>query len=368
LKQPLLGIAAALAALFLSSSGCSSDGDGDATLACRAKPEGCSVGELATALGVFAGASFVQGNSEPEFRAALVREFNSTTAPLYWQSTHPSPDRYDFAIPDEVVELAAREGLRVRGHPLIWGRLGLPDYVRAMTDAAELRAAVHDFLTTVVTRYRGRIRQYDVVNEPITFNGEPGSTDGLDDHVFLRLLGPGYIRAALDLVHQLDPAAELYVNDFGVERPGPKQDRFYELIRELVESGAPLDGVGFQAHILPPFLQSFEPTRAELTAAIERFSALGLDVELTEADVTLRDAGSASELERQRAIYRDLALACFGTRRCRGLTTWGITDKFTWIRDFFAVEGAPLLLDEEYRRKPAYEGVREALEDVLAMR
>lgn len=231
-RRSRLWLAAAVA--FLASC---SDAAGPS---CLVRPEPCTLGELARELGVFAGAAFVQGNDDPEFRRALVRHFNSTTAPVYWELTEPSRGRFDFSVPDEVVELATREGLRVRGHPLVWGRLALPSYVRSAATGGELRGLLRDHLTAVVGRYRGRVRQYDVVNEPLTFLGAGGAAGGLEPYVFLRLLGPGYIREALELVHALDPDAELFVNEFLVLAPGPKQDRFYELVRELVESGAPL--------------------------------------------------------------------------------------------------------------------------------
>ncbi|MEW6267681.1 MAG: endo-1,4-beta-xylanase, partial [Thermodesulfobacteriota bacterium] len=343
-------------------------GCGDrATGACADGAASCTVGERAEARGVFVGAAFVQGNSDPEFRTTLVEHFNSTTAPLYWESTQPRPGELSFAIPDEVVTLAEAAGLRVRGHPLVWGRLGLPAWVREIDSADEMRATLRAHLAAVLGRYRGRIAQYDAVNEPITFLGADEGTGGLDGNVFHRLLGPTWVREVLELVHELDPDAELYVNEFGVMTPGPKQDRFHALVRELVEQGAPIDGVGFQGHVGPPFLPDYDPTVDQIEAAIRRFTGLGLRVEITEVDVTI-DPGEPGALERQAETYRRLALACFGVPGCRGLTTWGVTDKHTWIRDFFRVEGAPLLFDAGYAPKFAYEALRATLGGLLRER
>ena len=318
---------------------------------------------LAAAAGVFVGAAFVEGSDEPEFRALLAREFNSTTAPVYWASTEPQRGTYDFTVPDTAVAIAAANGLRVRGHPLVWGRLALPDYVNQITDPDDLRALMAEHIESVVGRYRGRIVQYDVVNEPLTFLGDPGSTGtGLEDYVFLRVLGPGYIREALDLAHAADPEAELFINEFFVERPGPKQDYFYELARGLVVAGAPLHGVGLQGHITPPFGPQYRPTQGEIAAAVRRFADLGLAVEITELDVTLADP--ATELVQQAHTYADVFAGCLSVPACRGITTWGISDKNTWIRDFFHVEGAPLLFDENYMPKPAYFAARDVLRQV----
>lgn len=363
-SRPAARRALAAAALLLGTSlhGCA-DAPGATDPACAAEGS-CTLGSLADALGVHVGAAFVQGNDEPIFRTTLAEHFNSTTAPLYWESTQRTPGTFDFSVPDEVVALAEANGLRVRGHPLVWGRLGLPAYVREASSADELRALLRGQLAAVLGRYRGRIAQYDAVNEPITFLGADEGTDGLDGNVFWRLLGPGWVREALDLAHELDPDAALFVNEFGVMTPGPKQERFFALIRDLVADGAPITGVGFQGHIRPPFLRDYDPTQEEIEATVRRFAALGLRVEITEIDVTI-DPSAPGALDAQAETYRRLTLGCFRVPGCDGLTTWGVTDKYTWIRDFFAVDGAPLLFDAEFRPKPAYFAVADALGTLL---
>lgn len=323
--------------------------------------EECTLRSLADRAGVRIGAAFVEGRNDPPFRTTLAREFNSITAPLYWAETQPTSDAYHFAVADTAVDIGASNRMRVRGHPLIWGRLALPEYVRAATDPEALRAMVADRIATIVGRYAGRIAQYDVVNEPLTLFGTAGNTNGLDDNVFHRVLGPGYIREALELAHAADPAAKLYVNDFLVEKPGPKQDRLFDLARGLLESGAPLHGIGMQGHIrLPVVGPEYEPTAAEIESAVRRFAGLGLEVEITELDVTLTSR-DPSQLDLQRRVYHDVFAGCLAAPGCTGVTVWGITDRFTWISNFFQVDGAPLLFDEDYAPKPAYFGVRDAL-------
>jgi endo-1,4-beta-xylanase len=340
---------------LLSLVGCGSDS--------APPPQEQRLGRLASAAGVFVGVGFVEGSHEPEFRELLVSEFNSTTAPLYWSSTEPQRGSFDFSASDAALAVAEPHRLRVRGHPLVWGRLALPAYVQQITDAGDMRALLTQHIRTLMARYRGRISQYDVVNEPLTGAGTPGPTGaGLEDYVFLRVLGPGYIREALEIAHAEDPNAELYINEFFVERPGPKQDYFYELVRGLVEAGAPLHGVGFQGHITPPFGRDFRPTRDELAASVRRFAELGLAVEITELDVTLNDP--AGELEAQARTYGDVFDGCFTTPGCRGITTWGLSDRATWIRDFFRVEGAPLLFDADFMPKPAYFAARDVLRGI----
>lgn len=323
----------------------------------------CTLRSLAERADLAVGASFVEGSHRPEFREILGREFGSTTMPAYWSTTEPRPGVFDFAVADAAVAAADALGLRLRGHPLVWGRLALPTWVSSMTDPAEMRARMTAHIQALVGRYAGRIAQWDVVNEPLTFLGAPGTTDGLEDYVFHRLLGPGYIAEALAAAHAADPAAKLFVNELLAMRPGPKQDRLFRLAQDLLAAGAPLHGIGFQGHVTPPYLPTYRPTRAEMIATFERFAALGLAVEVTELDVTLQPRSSCT-LALQGETYRDVMAACLAVPACRGVTVWGLGDGFTWIKDLFNVDGAPLPFDEAWQPKPAFVGMRAAVRDV----
>jgi endo-1,4-beta-xylanase len=296
--------------------------------------------------------------ADPDYGPTLAREFSSlsTENRMKWEPVHPERDRWVLGPADDLVDFAQRHDLRLRGHTLVWGRAQLPAYVREAASAAELDALLAAHVTTLVGRYAGRVAHWDVVNEPLTLLGDPGSTDALDDNVFHRLLGPGYVARALELAHAADPTARLFVNDFLVMEPGPKQDRLHRLARDLLDAGAPLHGIGLQGH-----LASIEaPTPAEITATVDRFAALGLDVEITELD-HFALADDADALEDQRRVYRDTVAACLAAPACGGITVWGLTDGYSWLRAFLRPDAAPLLLDERYAPKPAYFGVRAAL-------
>jgi hypothetical protein len=118
--------------------------------------------------------------------------------------------------------------------------------------------------------------------------------------------------------------------------------------------------VGMQGHIRLPVDPDFAPSREAMTAAIARFAALGLQVEVTELDVVLAER-SGCELAWQRDAYHDVVAACLASPACVGVTTWGITDAFSWIAGFFGIDGAPLPFDEAYARKAAWFGMRDAL-------
>jgi endo-1,4-beta-xylanase len=317
-------------------------------------------------------------SDDSEYGVVLGREFDSLTpyTAMKWGRVHPEPDRYDFTGADALVDFAAAHRMRVRGHTLVWGAAAdppNPEYVNNASSPAELRALMTDHIQTVMSRYRGRVDRWDVVNEPLRTYGDPGETDGLRDCVFLQQLGAGYIAEALGLAHDADPTARLFVNDFFVLKPGPKQERYFRLVRDLVDAGAPLHGVGFQGHLayLPyPLAGDVDlPTEEEIEATLRRFSALGLDVEITELNVhTWKFEGDrTARLDRQREFYASAVRACLAVPRCQAVTVWLFTDRYpTTIEQLLGRNGEPCLFDENYLPKPAYFGVRDVLASEFA--
>lgn len=336
-------------------------------------PEGLR--DLAAARGLSIGSAAHDEHllDDPAYGPVLAREFDSLTpyTAMKWGRIHPAPDRWDFGGADALVAFAAAHRMRVRGHTLVWGGASDPPnpaYVNEVSTPAALRALMTEHIDTLMRRYAGRVDRWDVVNEPLTGGGEPGSTDGLRDHVFLQQLGPGYIAEALEIAHRADPAARLFVNDVFVLKPGPKQERYFRLVRELLDAGVPLHGVGFQGHLaflpipLPGDLD--RPSEAEMAATLRRFAALGVAVEITELNVhTWRFAGDrAARLAQQRELYASAVRACVAVPGCTAVTVWLFTDRYpTSIEALLGRDGEPLLFDDDYAPKPAYFGVRDAL-------
>jgi GH35 family endo-1,4-beta-xylanase len=197
------------------------------------------------------------------------------------------------------------------------------------------------------------VHVWDVVNEAID-----DQTGGLRDTVFLRGLGPGYVAEAFRIARAADPHVLLVYSDYGGEGLNRKSDAIYDLVRGLVEDGVPIDGVGLQMHISA----AGYPKAAEIAANVARLADLGLLVNVSEMDVRIRGlAGdTASRRQRQREVYREVVGACVAHPRCHAVTFWGFTDAHSWIDSFFGPDD-PLLFDEQYRAKPAFFGVEDAL-------
>ena len=340
--------------------------------------QGARLRDLADRVGVrFGSAVMVRDiRADPEYAPVLVREFNSVTpfVEMKWGNIHPEGDRYDFEEADELVALAEAHGMRVRGHTLVYGQCvdpPNPEYLLAMTDPEALRAEMKEHIQTVAGRYADRIEAWDVVNEPLLAFGDMSKGDGLSQHVFSRVLGPGYIAEALRMAREVDPDAQLFLNEFGALTPGPKQERYYRLVKDLLDEGAPLDGVGFQGHVLPLF-GTPDPPREQIEATLRRFAALGVAVEITELNVFTRTLkkvfalgltyDEAAELRRQAEVYVTVTEACLAVPECQGVTLWTFTDRYpTTIETLTRLEDIPLIFDNDYQPKPAAFALRERL-------
>lgn len=305
-------------------------------------------------------------DAEPAYRETLAREFNAIVFEnaLKWERVHPEPNVWNFEHPDRLIAFAEEHGQWVKGHVLLW-HLMYPPYLDDL-EPDELRQAVVDHITTLVSRYRGRIHAWDVANEVIENNG-----DGYRASVFLDKLGPDFIELAFRTAHAADPDALLFLNDYGGEGIGPKSDAVYELAKRLVDADVPIHGVGLQMHIrldyrLPPIVPIPDGmnTPEYIRENIERLSALGLLVEVSEMDVPIGygDPEALGErLEQQGRVYHDVVSTCVGTPRCEGTFFWGFLDEESWLNEIFRNNQHALLFGENYTKKPSYYGVLKAL-------
>jgi endo-1,4-beta-xylanase len=304
----------------------------------------------AAGLGKLVGTAVQSGLlSTPNYNTTAAREFNYITAEyeMKWNIVEPAEGSTNFGPGDTIVGYAASHGMRVKGHTLIWHG-ATPAWVNALSPT-DLRTAVARHITNLAEHYRGHVDAWDVVNEAVADAGS-----GLRDTVFLQKLGESYIGDAFRLARQADPHARLFYNDYGGEGLNAKSDRIYNLVRDLVSQGVPIDGVGLQMHISA----NSRPSDASIAANIRRLVELGLVVHISEMDVRISNVPGSQQtrLDVQRATYHDVVRLCLIEPRCEAITFWGFTDAHTWI-----IGDSPLLFDAQYAPKPAYFGVLDAM-------
>jgi len=290
------------------------------------------------------------------YRRKVAREFNSVTAEnvMKWESVEPSRGTYDWGKADDLVRFAGAHGQAVRGHTLVW-HSQLPGWLTTgvadgSIGAEELRGILKAHITTEVKRYKGKIYQWDVVNEVFEEDGS------LRDSIWLRELGPSYIEDAFRWAHAADPKARLFLNDYNVEGVNAKSTAYYDLAKRLRAEGVPVQGFGIQGHLAIQY--GFPGQVAENLA---RFEELGMQTAFTEVDVRMVLPVEEAKLAAQATYFRGLLDACVQARRCTSFTVWGFSDKYSWVPGVFAGQGAATLMDEEFGRKPAYGAVGEGL-------
>ena len=311
--------------------------------------------------------------------ALIRREFNAITPEnvLKWERVHPEPNRYDFAPVDQYVSFGEKSGMFIVGHTLVW-HSQTPRWVFENAPGQpltrdELLARMKDHITTVVGRYKGRVKGWDVVNEALNEDGT------LRQSPWFRIIGPDYIDKAFQFAHEADPAAELYYNDYNLDYPA-KRDGAVRLVASLKERGVRIDGVGSQAHH-----KLATPTVAQIDSSLRMLGASGVKVHITEldvdmlpqatrsatADVSVR-AGPAPDLDPYKAglpdslqqalakRYEDVFKVYLAHRAVIDrITFWGVADHDSWLNGW-PVRGRtnyPLLFDRENKPKPAYERV-----------
>ena len=336
-----------------------------------------SLSELARSGGRYFGTAARIGDIEADSAlcAAVVRDCDYLTPEIHlkWDALEFARGELNFSPADDLLQFAQRHGQQLRGHTLLWEQ-STPAWAKREILASRDWSLVAGHFDRVLSRYRGRIGEWDVVNEPI--DTERG-TDGLRATCFYRAFGPDYVERALREARALDPGARLLVNDYGFEYENPvdeaRRTAFVNLLRRLKDAGAPLDGVGLQAHL--------DLAKGRIRpASIERFvhaiADLGLDVTITEFDVKERDDPASDHARDERVAehareYLDIVLA---QPAVRGLVTWGLSDKYSWLSNSAAQAGAAprlnrgLPYDDAFAPKRMYAAIADALTSAPARR
>ncbi len=317
-----------------------------------------SLRALAQKRGINIGAAvdFAPLQNDPDYRAVLTREFDIMVPENAWkfEYVHPTRGHYDFTQVDALMAFAKANNLKMRGHPLAWHHLIPPWVTKGNFTRDEWIAILREHIETLVGRYRGQVYIWDVVNEAINRDGS------LRDTIWLRNIGPEYIDLAYRWTHEADPQALLFYCDYATEELGQKSDAVYDLVRGMLQRGVPLNGVGFQAHLG----LSYAPKLKSLAKNFKRFGELGLEVQFTELDVKVQDGVGSwdSRLVEQGKVYAGLLKTCLEAQTCTAFTTWGFTDRYTWIGDLTGLGEAPLIFDKSYRPKPAYDAIKDVLQ------
>ncbi len=303
----------------------------------------------------------------------LVKEFNSITPEndLKIGLVHPQENTYNWKNGDAIIAFAQRNNIKVRGHNLVWHfESQTPKWIFKNTDGTQaskelVLQRLKDHIYNVVTRYKGKIYAWDVANEVIS--------DKRDEYLrpseWYKICGEDYIIKAYQWAHEADPKALLFYNDYNEIDP-IKREKIYRLVKSLKDANVPINGIGMQAHWAVN-----EPSKGQLDSTLSRFASLGLQIQITEMDISVypkehtarerrpEDNNTVFTQEREQAQIEKYKM-CFELFRkynkaITSVTFWNIADRYSWL-DNFPVQNRkdyPLLFDEKLQRKKAYEAI-----------
>lgn len=267
------------------------------------------------------------------------------------QFIHPAKDTYAFQDADLLVDTALKNNISIHGHALVFGEANAQ--WMQQTPKLELSQVMKDHITTVMTHFKGKVTEWDVVNEPL--DDYEGNQDGLRRSIWYNAMGRGFMAEAFNAAHAADPTAKLYINEFGLEEDGDRWTTFLNLIKELKAANVPVDGVGFQAHAYDP---GDEIDTAVLRRHIQQLASIGVVSRISEIDV------HGDDINLQASQYGGVAGACRLEPSCTSFSTWGISDKYgstTSIRTYPPEYGDGLLWDSTFNAKNAFVSVQNAL-------
>ncbi|CAM3904794.1 endo-1,4-beta-xylanase [Lederbergia lenta] len=304
--------------------------------------------------------SAVSTNTIKLHDSLLKNHFNSITAEneMKFEHLQPKDNQFTFENADRLVTFAKENGMQMRGHALVWHNQ-TPDWVFENTSRSELLSRMKNHIFTVVDRYKGDIGSWDVVNEAIA--DECGKL--LRASKWLEIIGEDFIEKAFEYAHEADSTAKLFYNDYNESHP-EKREKIYMLVKSLVDRDIPIHGIGLQGH-----WNLADPNKDDIRMAIENYASLGLDLHITELDMSVfgwndrrsnLTTPSEEMLEHQAKRYEEIfALLREYHQSITNVTFWGTADDYTWLDDF-PVKGRknwPFLFDENHQPKSSFHKV-----------
>jgi GH35 family endo-1,4-beta-xylanase len=284
---------------------------------------------------------------------------------------HPQEDTWNWAQPEALVTFCEEHGITVMGHTLVWHSQTNPWFFEGATrDVALQRMRSH--ILTLVGRFKGRIKGWDVVNEAINDGGDDATaaTENLRTSPWLQTVGPDYLLQAFRFAREADPDVALHYNDYNIES-GPKHRSSLRLLERLMADGAPITTVGIQGHW--SVARITDEKLDDIEQAIEHYKALGLKVAITELDLTMTGAGggqlggggrgrgnaappSPEMLQAQADAYKKLFTLFLRHRDAIDrVTFWGLNDGRSW-----RAGQNPLVFGRDNTAKPALQAIVDA--------
>jgi endo-1,4-beta-xylanase len=332
--------------------------------------------ELAAPKGILIGTEFNPGNmSDDRFCRIIRHDFNMGALSVFSDaSIWTAPDEYNFQLLDQQVNAAADYGLTLYASHLVYGAVQpgyLPDWLTHGNFSKEdLLNILHNHITTLVTRYKDKVKIWSIANEAPERDRYPGN-DFWYDHI-----GPEYIEKSFEWAREADPDAILIFNADNNESPRDANTTYnintlYQKVKTMKENGVPIDAIGMQMHLFVKWNSKVMPKEADVEATMKKFGGLGVKVMITEMDVDMHEIPGTPQQKAAAEVqlYTDMMTACINSGVCTAFETWGVSDSMSLLTagnafSFYKTptpDAAPLLFDVNFEPKPAYFAVLDVL-------
>lgn len=309
------------------------------------------------------------------------QQFNSITAENCMKSGEIQPEegKFNFDLPDKFVKFGEENNMYIIGHTLVWHSQApgwfFTDKAGKDVSREVLIERMKNHIFTVVGRYKGKVKGWDVVNEAIEDDGSWRKTK------FYNIIGEDYIKLAFQFAHEADPDADLYYNDYSMAHEG-RRNAVVKMVNNLKSQGVKIDGVGMQGHMDMVF-----PAVDEFEKSLVAFAETGVKIMITELDITIlprpgKDFGAevSTNFEYQKTLnpyseglpdsvstalnnrYNDFfKLFLKHSDKVERVTLWGVSDGQSWRNDW-PVHGRTdysLLFDRNFEPKPVVKSIIE---------
>ncbi|HSW80329.1 MAG TPA: endo-1,4-beta-xylanase [Candidatus Saccharimonadales bacterium] len=310
------------------------------------------------ALGVHVDPSRLGSSIYPDIVTSQFSYITMDGGGTHFNETQLAPTIFDYGRIDKMVDFAEANDMPVQYHHLVWGdQHYLPDWLKKGNYSNEqIMQILHDHINSIVDRYKGRIKEYTVVNEAF---GENQHIFGLHNW-FADKLGDqtNYIDQLFRWAHEDDPHAKLILNDFDNETRTPVSDAMFTYIKLAKARGVPIDGIGMQMHIDA----NHPPEKQQIINNMKRFKQIGVPVYVTEYDINTNYVKGNNTYKQylEAKITKDVVGACIESKNCVSFDVFGLTNKNDFIKKLTHTQSRAYILDSRYRPRQQYYAFRSA--------
>jgi endo-1,4-beta-xylanase len=301
--------------------------------------------------------------ADDDYEKTVINNFSQITAEyeMKMEVIWSGENTYNWSNADALVNFAVANNLKVHGHTLVWYKSFPAWFKNANYDSSAFESRLKVYIEAVVGRYKGKVISWDVANEVFNDNGTLRSTDC---PVYKTFKDPiAFYGRCFQYARNVDQDVKLFYNDYSVVVAPSKRYYIKQMVSRFKKEGYPIDGLGDQFHY------SVDTDKSAIKTGLNDMATTGLLIHISELDlkVNVNKSDSYVFTDAEKQIQADAyqyiveTFEALPQNQKFAITTWGVTDKFTWLTSWWHAKEYPLLFDSDFKKKPAYDGFLKGL-------